>query len=51
MGLAVFQVGLATATAACGAGAAMGGHWPEAAAAEELLAEPEPRPVDTRLAV
>ena len=50
MGLAGGQAGLAKAAAASGAGAAMGGHWPEAAAAEELLAEPEPRPVTTRLA-
>ena len=50
MGLAGGQAGLAKAAAACGAGTAMGGHWPEAAAAEELLAEPEPRPVTTMLA-
>ena len=50
MGLAGGQAGLAKAAAACGAGTAMGGHWPETAAAEELLAEPEPRPVTTMLA-
>ena len=49
MGFAGFQVGLGTATAAFGAGAAMGGHWPEGTAPEELLADPEPRPAELTL--
>ena len=51
IGFAIFHRGLVITAAAYGAGSAMGGHWPEPAAAVELLAEPDPRLAEMKSAV